>query len=306
VSAHGNPAAGDRGVPGIHCGLSNDPANTLSTPRVQDLPRAASRYAAGGIAVFPCWPRSKVPATRHGFHDASSNPTTVRRWWLRRPDYNIAIATGTTTGLLVLDIDGVTGAASLQLLEAEHGSLPRTRCSITAAGCHLWFAIHEPVPSSVARVGAGLDVRADRASAIAPPSIHPDGPTYRWLNYTSAAPAPDWLIRLAHKPPTIPHIERQYDGPPGAYGMAALEAEISALAHALPGTRNAALNRASFCLYQLVAGGELDGEVVREHLIYAATVNGLVADDGLPAVLRTIASGRRAGMQNPRFRRCAS
>jgi hypothetical protein len=151
-------------------------------------------------------------------------------------------------------------------------------------------------------------VRADGAFAIAPPSIHPDGLIYRWLN-TSAilADAPDWLIRLAHKPPPFAlRAVRPHVGPLGAYGKTALEAEITALAHAPPGTRNCALNRAAFCLYQLVAGGELDGEAVCEHLIYAATANGLVADDGLSSVLRTIASGARAGMQNPRSRRCAS
>ena len=47
---------------------------------------------------------------------------------------------------------------------------------------------------------------------------------------------------------------------PGAYGRAALDAEAAAL----PGTRNTALNRAAFNLFQLVAGGELDGGQVEQ------------------------------------------
>ena len=44
----------------------------------------------------------------------------------------------------------------------------------------------------------------------------------------------------------------------GAYGHAALRAEISWLSNLPPGSRNHALNRAAFNLFQLVAGGELD------------------------------------------------
>jgi Bifunctional DNA primase/polymerase, N-terminal len=39
-------------------------------------------YAAQGRAVFPCRPGTKEPATRRGFKDATTNPATIRRWWL--------------------------------------------------------------------------------------------------------------------------------------------------------------------------------------------------------------------------------
>ena len=72
-----------------------------------------------------------------------------------------------------------------------------------------------------------------------------------------------------------------------------------------PGSRNHALNRAAFSLFQLVAGGELDRDEVIEHLIDACHRNGLVKDDGLPSVVATIHSGARAGMQHPRSRGAA-
>ncbi len=118
---------------------------------------------------------------------------------------------------------------------------------------------------------------------------------------------PAWLIELTRdKPPTICQravaaIRKPFDGT-NAYGAAALESEIEALTNTAPGGRNHALNRASFSLHQLVAGGELDGGVVRHQLIDASTANGLVADDGLPSVLATIESGRRAGLRHPRSR----
>jgi hypothetical protein len=266
-------------------------------------------YAARGFAVFPCWPQSKAPACRRGFKDATTNPATVRRWWIARPDYNVAFATGITSGVWVLDIDGSIGAVALADLEAKHGPLPSTLCSITASGTHFWFRADGSIPSSVARIAAGLDVRADGSCVLAPPSVHPDGPVYRWTNDRPPAPAPEWLIRLTRKPAPTP-ITSQIRRPchADAYVRAALDAEIGALAHTPPGARNHALNRASFCLHQLVAGGELDANEVRARLVEAATINGLMTDpaDGPRSVERTIASGAHAGLMHPRSRRGAS
>jgi hypothetical protein len=114
------------------------------------------------------------------------------------------------------------------------------------------------------------------------------------------------LTKLVHKRPSaivIPIPQRPpRTGSTAGYGRSALERECHGLANAPPGTRNHALNRASFSLHQLVAGAELDPAEVRHRLIEAAIANGLVADDGLRAVERTIASGAGAGMKTPRRR----
>jgi hypothetical protein len=129
---------------------------------------------------------------------------------------------------------------------------------------------------------------------------------YRWLSIGGLATAPGWLVELTRKPAPAPIKlpPRTHNGPPGAYGAAALEREIDELAAAPRGCRNHALNKASFCLHQLVAGGELDGADVERELLAAAATNGLLADpqDGPASVLRTIRSGARAGLQNPRSR----
>jgi hypothetical protein len=282
------------------CDHQHEPASALT---------AALDYAAKGWAVFPCLPNAKEPATKRGFKDGTTNPATIRRWWLARPDYNVGVATGAASVLLVLDIDGSVGAETLRDLEQRYGALPETACSITSSGCHLWFSISDAVPSTARRLGSGLDIRADGGYVIAPPSVHPDGSSYRWLNSTPNTPAPSWLIRIARTRPQRPpppgqHVSWAHCGPPGAYGLAALESEIDLLAYASPGTRNHALNRASFCLHQLVAGGELDRALVHERLIAASHTNGLMTDpaDGPRSVERTIASGARAGLQHPRNR----
>jgi hypothetical protein len=68
-----------------------------------DALSAALDCAGQGWTVFPCQSQSKRPATRRGFKDATTNPATIRRWWPARPDYNIGVATGATSGAYVIE-----------------------------------------------------------------------------------------------------------------------------------------------------------------------------------------------------------
>jgi putative DNA primase/helicase len=81
----------------------------------------------------------------------------------------------------------------------------------------------------------------------------------------------------------------------------ALKDECAALA-AMPkdSGRNSALNTAAFNLFQLVAGGRLDENEVRNQLYKAAEDCGLVDEDGEASVRATIESGAKAGRAQPR------
>src|SRR5215467_1041598 len=97
-------------------------------------------YAARGWAVLALQPSLKEPRKgSRGFYDATTNPATIRRWWLADPTYNIGIRTGIASGVWVLDADGDAGATTLAELEAEHGELPPTLCSTSSNGTHFWF-----------------------------------------------------------------------------------------------------------------------------------------------------------------------
>ena len=273
-----------------------------------DLFTAALDYAAHGLPVFPCAPRGKMPAIARGFHSATTNPATIRRYWTD-PDRNVAIPAGAISGFWVLDIDGDEGEASLRDLEARHGAIPKTRSVVTSRGRHVWFAYPGPVPSTAARIAPGIDTRGDGGYIIAPPSIHETGHCYAFLGdpWHELATAPQWLIDAARTRPERSITERAVSmirrpGAASAYGSAALDAEISWLSGLGPGCRNHGLNRAAFSLFQLVAGGELDEAEVIAALQGACAVNGLAKDDGWPSVHASIRSGRGAGMQHPRSR----
>ena len=47
--------------------------------------RQALACAARGWPVFPCLPGQKIPATRHGYLDATTDPGQISAWFARHP-----------------------------------------------------------------------------------------------------------------------------------------------------------------------------------------------------------------------------
>ena len=83
---------------------------------------AAIGYAEKGWKVFPlhtpgpdgtcscmrsgCADAGKHPRTQHGVKAATTELETIYQWWTLWPQANIGIATGSTSGIVVIDIDG--------------------------------------------------------------------------------------------------------------------------------------------------------------------------------------------------------
>jgi Bifunctional DNA primase/polymerase, N-terminal/Primase C terminal 1 (PriCT-1) len=159
--------------------------------------KTALTLAKRGLHVFPCRPHDKVPATPHGVKDATTDLEIIRQWWTAEPQYNIGLATGTASGVFVIDVDGADAELELRKLEGNHGPLPTTVEVITARGRHLYFKMPDvPVRNSASKVAPGIDVRASGGYTLAPPSIHPSGRAYAWSVDSGAAFAdpPRWLL----------------------------------------------------------------------------------------------------------------
>ena len=277
--------------------------------------RAALRYASVGWRVLPlhtpdaagacscgrrdCPKPGKHPRTRHGVHDATTDAEAISAWWTVWPDANVGLATGE---LLVVDVDGEAGAASLQRLEREHRPLPATLEAATGRGRHLYFtAPSEPLGNSAGRLGDGLDVRGNGGHIVAPPSLHADGNRYRWRTRRRPAALPAWVAELLTAPParaarTVPPPPADAGDRRRRYFTAALRAERAEVASARPGTRNDTLNRAAFRLAQLAVEGAGTLDELEHHLLDAALAAGLSESEAQA----TIASGLSAGQQHPR------
>ena len=137
---------------------------------------------------------------------ASSDPATIQKWATKNPGCNWAMACGPESGLFVLDVDGEKGRLSLEILEAKHGPLPGTLTSHTGredGGEQRYFAWpgDRNIRSSTGKLGVGLDIRAAGGYVIVPPSIHPTGRKYLWVDHDmTIADAPPSLLEAIATP----------------------------------------------------------------------------------------------------------
>ena len=140
----------------------------------------ALHYAEMGLAVFPLVCRDKVPAVVGGCKVATTERTTIERW------YNIGIATGNkSSGLVVIDLDvdknkGIDGYDVLRDWQNKHGKLPETWQSITGRGGYHYFYKDAIVHSNRVGLYEGVDIRGEGGYIVAPPSVHPNGNIYEW------------------------------------------------------------------------------------------------------------------------------
>lgn len=117
-------------------------------------------------------PNSKEPMTRHGVKDATVDERTLLQWLDRWPEANIAVACG-APGPQVLDIDDPLGAkdALLALKRIHPPTVATTR------GQHLYF---EGTDAATISLPYG-ELRGRGSYVLVPPSIHPSGKQYVWL-----------------------------------------------------------------------------------------------------------------------------
>ena len=296
-------------------------------PSTESQRKKALRHAQRGWPVLPlhtakdgqcscaagqsCAHPGKHPRTRNGVKDATTDRTIIKAWWNRWPDANIGIATGRTSGIFVLDVDGNAGKASLKELQAEHGRLKKTVTVQTGKGRHLYFRCGDaPVSNSAGRLGKGIDVRGNRGYVVAAGSVHVSGALYRFvegraLNELNVARAPRWLLDLvtAEGAANDEAVAVEIHSLPAkkmdrarAYADSARRRELDRLGKAPKHQRNDTLNRAAFKLGQLVPYGILDIAIITQDLAAVARTIGLDESEIEP----TIASGLKAGGQCPR------
>jgi predicted P-loop ATPase len=138
-----------------------------------------------------CLSKGKHPRTRGGFKDATDDEATIRRWWSRWPDANIALATG--SGLAVFDIDGAEGAQEFKALVAAHGAVPETLAAQTGRGIHLVFATRPGAGEVRSSARGHVHVRGEGGYIIVAPSNHISGKEYKWILNKPLAELPNWL-----------------------------------------------------------------------------------------------------------------
>lgn len=299
-------------------------------PTLSDIGRAALSYAERGWHVFPAPPGEKKSYKSAEFSGgrkwgATVDPAEVCCDWSRWNAANVGIVTGEKSGFFVVECDtpeghDVDGIGNMAALLEEHGPLPDTIEALSPTGSwHIYFRWPEcggiinkqglvvrdedgrdiPVP--------GIDVRGEGGMVIGVPSIKPgNSAPYRWKNPPGPfdlAECPDWLLALCREklseratPTGNGRFAFDIGRDHSAWANKALTEEVARLLSAPQGTRNEILNKVAFSLGQIIGGGYLDEQDIRQRLHGAAIGIGLEEGEALA----TIESGVSAGKQNAR------
>lgn len=142
-------------------------------------------YAAQGWPVFPCKPGEKMPATRNGFKDATTDPDVIGAWWAATPDANIGLPTGLAFD--VVDLDDPDGYDSWQLIRESVVSVPLLAIAYTGGGGR-HFYVPPTGRGNYAGIKPGIDYRGAGGYVLAPPSRLADGGLYSWITPPKVTP----------------------------------------------------------------------------------------------------------------------
>lgn len=297
-------------------------------PGQREIAYAAWGYAQRGWHVLPVhwitdqeqcsclpapWAPSCASAGKHPIDaqwpdTASTDPYAIVQWWAAEyPRANIGIATGTRSGIFVLDVD--TGAhsdntpkqglASLESLTHQYGALPDTFTVRTGSGgVQFYFLLPEAlkIKSTSTALGTAhpdIDTRGEGGQVVAPPSISSKG-RYTVERDVPPVAAPEWLLELLKSAGTATplhtlngHTHGQQSPPEGTAGGSpgaaahstgpapswvpkALEERAEEIRTAPRGRANEINNRVGYMIGQYVGSGWLSREAAEALVIDAA------------------------------------
>jgi Bifunctional DNA primase/polymerase, N-terminal/AAA domain/Primase C terminal 1 (PriCT-1) len=161
------------------------------------------QHTLRGWQLFPVKPRNKRPLIAEWQHQATDEEEQLWLWQKTYPDCNWAAVTGPRSGMFVLDVDGDKGLKALIDLQRMGCYLPETLTTHTARGKHAFFqwpAAGTAIRNSAGKLAPGLDVRGTGGYVLVPPSVHPSGVPYEFVDGNAPiAPADEWLLEMLEK-----------------------------------------------------------------------------------------------------------
>lgn len=149
------------------------------------VPLPVRRLRGWGFEVFPAGFKGKTPLVP--WREVSGDEVD----WGKYTKSNYWVATGSRSGVLVLDCDNDQTDRWWREVAGLAEQMDATASSRTAKGAHYWFRLEpgEEVRGWAAHQGdLHFDVRGDGGGVIAPPSVHETGHQYAWIRSPDQAP----------------------------------------------------------------------------------------------------------------------
>jgi hypothetical protein len=140
----------------------------------------ATHYVEMGWPVIPQgldkkplikgWRDLRVPTMRQ-----------IEVWNLQWPDANVALLTGRTSGIFVIDLDSDAAITRWKDIKVICNLAREPPTVVTRRGLHLYYRTVGYVKSqSPSKLGKGIDIRGEGGMATLPPSKHESGHVYAW------------------------------------------------------------------------------------------------------------------------------
>jgi hypothetical protein len=140
-------------------------------------------YLASGLSVIPIKPYSKEPAVAWKAYQKEPPSISEVQKWFKGTDYGIGIVTGKVSdNLVVIDFDDAeTFKEFLKTLNDDlKGIVNNTWVGKTSRGFHVYLRVDTDKKIPTTKL-PGVDIKAEGAYVVAPPSIHPSGIRYEFL-----------------------------------------------------------------------------------------------------------------------------
>ncbi len=148
-----------------------------------------------------CASPGKHPRTPHGHRDASSDSSTIEKWFEAWPHSNVGVVPGSGR-CVVIDIDprGIEPEREAALVGQIEESKVDAPLVLTGTygerrGRHVWFRASNGQAIQKSRLEDGVDVKAGNGYVLVPPSRHASGATYTLASgsFESIPELPTWL-----------------------------------------------------------------------------------------------------------------
>jgi len=160
--------------------------------------KAAAAEWALSVNLIPIHPRGKKPLVPWARYQEEFSWTDRPGWKDQWPGMNYGLVTGSISGVVAVDFDKKDGKTLFEKYQVA-GTAP---VSETANGFHALYMIPDEPIGNATRVVPGLDFRGEGGYIVIPPSVHPTGKKYRWVDppwtpsLRPAPPLPDWFWPL--------------------------------------------------------------------------------------------------------------
>gem|GEM_PF-1060596 len=192
----------------------------IKEDNIMRIKEYAKKYAKRGLSIIPvcshnhedmnqehrqkCKAPGKAPLIAGWPNQDVTNFSKIDLWWRKFPKANIGMVLGSRTGLVAIDIDGVSGEDILA--NWSQGDLPPTWEYITGHGRRLIYALPEGIIAKKVtrtdreRAHSECALMGDGQMIVMPPSIHYTGVTYEWKDGQAPwdldpTPVPKWILQ---------------------------------------------------------------------------------------------------------------